>query len=188
MRQRKILKTLGYTGLISIMLLGQSTGVFARPAPKNRPVSHHSREIKQLPRNSSRIVVDGHRYHYNRGRFYRPHDSGYIMVSAPIGAIIIRLPWWHKKVIVKGKTYYRYGGVYYTRCPQGYMVVPDPTACCAASTTTTVNETVTVYIPNANGSYTAVMLERSANGYIGPQKEFYPEHPTVDQLAVLYGK
>jgi len=72
-----------------------------------------------------------------------------------------------------------------------YVVVP------AASTTTFVvpspgavelsNEAI-IYIPNTDGSYTQVKLSKSGNGYIGPQREYYPEHPTVNQLKALYGK
>jgi len=47
---------------------------------------------------------------------------------------------------------------------------------------------VTVNIPTNNGGYTPVMIQRSGNGFIGPQGEFYPEFPNVSQLKVLYGK
>lgn len=49
-------------------------------------------------------------------------------------------------------------------------------------------ETVVINIPNSNGSYTQVTLRKSGSGYIGPQGEYYPEHPTVEQLKALYGK
>jgi hypothetical protein len=46
----------------------------------------------------------------------------------------------------------------------------------------------TVNIPNDHGSYTAVIIKRSGNGYVGPQGEYYPDFPTVAQLKVMYGK
>jgi len=46
----------------------------------------------------------------------------------------------------------------------------------------------TVNIPNDHGGYTAVVIKRSANGFIGPQGEYYPEFPKVFQLKVMYGK
>ena len=52
----------------------------------------------------------------------------------------------------------------------------------------TYDNTFVVNIPNSNGSYTAVILRKSGDGYIGPQGEYYPEHPTVDRLRVLYGR
>jgi hypothetical protein len=49
-------------------------------------------------------------------------------------------------------------------------------------------EALTVNVPNTNGSYTPVTLIKQKDGYIGPQGEYYPGHPTVTQLRVLYGK
>jgi hypothetical protein len=46
----------------------------------------------------------------------------------------------------------------------------------------------TVNIPNKNGGYTAVIIKRSGNGYVGPQGEYYPQFPKVSQLQVMYGK
>jgi hypothetical protein len=48
-------------------------------------------------------------------------------------------------------------------------------------------ETVTINIPNSNGSYTSVTLVKNNNGYTGPQGEYYPGRPTVEQLKALYG-
>ncbi len=49
-------------------------------------------------------------------------------------------------------------------------------------------DTVTVNVPNSNGGYTAVVLKRSGNGWVGPQGEFYPDVPTTAQLQAMYGK
>ncbi len=38
------------------------------------------------------------------------------------------------------------------------------------------------------GGYTAITLKKWGNGFIGPQGEYYSEHPTVEQLKTLYGK
>jgi len=46
----------------------------------------------------------------------------------------------------------------------------------------------TVNVPNSSGGYTAVLIKRSGNGYIGPQGEFYPEFPKVSLLKLMYGK
>ena len=45
-----------------------------------------------------------------------------------------------------------------------------------------------INIPNNNGSYTAITLIKRGNGYVGPQGEFYPGKPTVEQLRALYGR
>ena len=72
-----------------------------------------------------------------------------------------------------------------------YVVVPSSTNTVvvpSATPTETSNAMITINIPNSNGSYTQVVLRKSGKGYIGPQGEYYPENPSVEQLKVLYGK
>lgn len=54
--------------------------------------------------------------------------------------------------------------------------------------TTYSGDTATVNVPNSNGGYTAVVLKRSGNGYVGPQGEYYDQVPTTAQLQAMYGK
>ncbi len=54
--------------------------------------------------------------------------------------------------------------------------------------TTYSGDTVTVNVPNSNGGYTAVVLKRSGNGYIGPQGEYYDQVPSTEQLQAMYGR
>lgn len=69
------------------------------------------------------------------------------------------------------------------------MVIRDPNGTSRVRRTTSRNEdALTINIPNADGGYTPVTLNRSKNGYTGPQGEFYPDHPTVEQLRILYGE
>ncbi len=144
------------------------------------------------------IVIVGHeRYHYRNGRFYRPGWFGFkfIVATPPIGAIVTIIPFGHRTVIVAGVTYYYYDRVYYRPCPSGYIVVPPPVANAnivsvsgAAPPQTLSGEIVIINVPNSNGSYTPVKLVKHNNGYIGPQGEYYPGHPSVDQLRALYGR
>ena len=46
----------------------------------------------------------------------------------------------------------------------------------------------TVNIANAQGGYTAVIIKRSGNGFVGPQGEYYAEFPKVSQLQAMYSK
>ncbi|MBF0504523.1 MAG: hypothetical protein HQL14_05395 [Candidatus Omnitrophica bacterium] len=48
-------------------------------------------------------------------------------------------------------------------------------------------DSVTVNVPNSNGSYTAVVLKRTGNGFVGPQGEFYTQVPSTQQLKLMYG-
>jgi hypothetical protein len=50
-----------------------------------------------------------------------------------------------------------------------------------------VGDSVTLYVPNSKGRFTAVTLIKRANGYSGPQGEFYPNNPTIAQLRAIYG-
>ncbi|HMD69521.1 MAG TPA: DUF6515 family protein, partial [Chitinivibrionales bacterium] len=112
-------------------------------------------------------------------------------------------------IVIEGVPYYYYSGIYYT--PDGDQLVavappvtsvvaaaPAPSAPAAVASATsntpaTINakpaqqpgDAITVNVPNTKGGYTAVMLVKSDKGYIGPQGELYPDHPTVDQLKVL---
>lgn len=54
--------------------------------------------------------------------------------------------------------------------------------------TTYSGDTVTVNVPNVNGGYTAVVLRRSGNGYVGPQGEYYDQVPSTAQLQAMYGR
>ena len=47
--------------------------------------------------------------------------------------------------------------------------------------------TVTMMVPNSNGSYTGVPLRRYGNAYIGPRGEYYNVLPGDAQLRSLYG-
>jgi hypothetical protein len=66
------------------------------------------------------------------------------------------------------------------------IVVAQPAPVVAS--TTYSGDTVTVNVPNTNGGYTAVVLKRSGNGYVGPQGEYYDQIPATAQLQAMYGK
>ena len=65
---------------------------------------------------------------------------------------------------------------------------PAPVVVSQAPTTTYSGDTVTMNVPNSSGGYTAVVLKRSGNGYVGPQGEYYDQVPTTAQLQAMYGK
>jgi hypothetical protein len=47
--------------------------------------------------------------------------------------------------------------------------------------------TTVVNVTNTNGSTTPVVLHKSANQWLGPRGELYPNLPTPDQLRPVYG-
>ena len=98
-------------------------------------------------------------------------------------------------VVVDGIGYYYFNGYYLRPCPSGYMVVtppevappPAPEPKVASEPGPASDNAITINIPNSKGGFTSVKLVKSKDGYKGPQGEFYPDHPTVDELRVLYG-
>lgn len=156
------------------------------------------------PARNDRRWVDGSRHYYRNGRWYRHGWFGFdIVVSAlTIGALIDSLPPKHNMVVAGGVPYYYYDNYYYRPCPSGgYVVVPAPVTASPvvimpeASPVSAVpithyqaQDTFTINIPNIRGGYTAVTLRRTGSGFVGPQGEYYPDTPTVQQLKLLYGK
>ena len=142
--------------------------------------------------------VGFHGYGWSRG-FHHSHFWGGFYIG----------PVWYPgpTIVISGVPYYYYSGEYYT--PSGDVLVaatppvaepnvaPAPSTPSAEATTAPAKvepwatqpsgETVTVNVPNAGGGYTPVKLVKVDKGYIGPQGEFYKDHPTIAQLKVFYG-
>ena len=136
------------------------------------------------------VVKVGHeRYNYHDGRFFRPGWFGFEFAIAlpPAGVVVSTLPFGYRTIAVNGMSYYYYQGVYYKHCPLGYIVVPEPVIT-VAQPQSLPGEKITINVANSNGSYTPVTLVKRNNGYVGPQGEYYPGNPTIDQLKALYGK
>jgi len=139
------------------------------------------------------------RYYYRGDRWYRHGWLGFdIAVSAlALGALVDSLPPRRTTVIINNTPYYYCDNIYYRPYEYGGYVVVQPPAVIQpivvnstpmAPSQVQLPDTLTVNIPNSRGGYTTVMMRRSGNGFVGPQGEYYPEHPTVEQLKILYGK
>jgi len=164
-----------------LVLIVPTTDAFARGRGQSRP----------MPSRYENVRVDHQRYYYRGGRFYRPgfFGFGFFLVRPPIGVIIRILPAGYRTIVVSGVPYYNYEDIYYRPCPFGYEVVPAPVVIpnMVMPPKNLAGETVTINLPNANGSFTSVTLVKRGNGYVGPQGEYYSGHPTVDELRTLYG-
>jgi hypothetical protein len=144
-----------------------------------------------VPLNSISIGFGGGKYYYGAGLFYRPYQHKYIVVPPPAGVVVYSIPPQYNQVIIDGVIYYTYNGVYYTRVPQGFQVVQPPSVVVEAATVSTSfslneEEVFTVNIPLPTGGYKPVVIKRDGEGFQGPQGEFYPEFPKVEQLKVMY--
>jgi hypothetical protein len=175
MAKRPLAGKLGLVLLTSFILMMPGQEALAREDHGRNHGEHHE------------VVVSKHkRYHYRDGRFYWPtfFNFGLFVVQPPFGAVVTVLPARHKTLVFGGLTYYHYDNTYYRACPSGYMVVPAPVPYPNVSPGA---ERITINVPNARGGYTPVVLTRYGDGYLGPQGEYYPDHPTVEQLKALYG-
>ncbi|MBF0522188.1 MAG: hypothetical protein HQL24_03925 [Candidatus Omnitrophica bacterium] len=199
----KLLRKWGMIGsLLLLIFLSQVTSANARPGARDhdeRYFYHHRYPFghaeRVLPRGGISITFGGGRFFYSAGIFYRQHSSGYIVVPAPVGAVVYDVPAGYHRVIIDGVTYFTYDGIYYQKVFGGYRVVEVPEPVVVEPTTVVSNspvekspDTFTVNIPNSTGGYTAVTLKVSGKGFIGPQGEFYPEFPKVEQLRTMYVK
>jgi hypothetical protein len=173
-----------------------------------RDMGNRGRDIGARGREVARpyeVVAFGRdRYRYHDGKFFRLGWFGFefALLTPPIGAIVTTIPAGHRTILVSGVNYYYYNNIYYTTYPGGYIVVSEPVIPAPVVVRNTpavqvvpvvlqpqnTGVTVTINVPNSNGSYTPVTLVKKDNGYIGPQGEYYSGNPTVEQLRALYGK
>ncbi len=192
MKKRVISKKFWLGVVMSLTFIICSTNAFAggwsRDSRENNSRGSSVRDRDDRSRSREVVTVGHQRYNYHDGRFFWPGWFGFEIVLSrpPIGAIVSILPFGHRTVVARGATYYYYDNIYYQTCPAGYIVVPQPQV--VSVTAVASSNTITINVPNSNGSYTSVTLVKRDNGYLGPQGEYYPDHPTVDQLKALYGK
>lgn len=205
-----------YIGIVILaVLMFQSLPAFAyhdggRRGDYRRGYGHgdhrwgHGHVVRRLPARHRTIYWSGISYLFGDGLFYRHSPAGYIIVEPPVGAIVPILPDGYTRVTVERTPRYYYEDTYYAVAPKGGYVVVAPPASVPASQLLPVQEkwldretktdsigaidSYDIYIPNKNGSFILVTLKKVEKGFIGPQGEFYPEHPTVEQLKTLYGK
>ena len=118
---------------------------------------------------------DGQRHHYSNRVFY-PQNS----ISFAIGGV---------KFLLSDGAFYRNNIVRYTVVtpPRETVVVSAPVTIIKAQDMRLSN-TVEITFPNSDGTFTTVVLEKTAQGYLGPQGEYYFGKPSVEQLRVLYGR
>jgi hypothetical protein len=81
------------------------------------------RVVHRIPSHHAVILHGRDRFHYYEGRFYRPWNSGFILVRPPVGLVVFSLPFGSRVVVSAGITYHVFGDVYYRRVLTGYEVV-----------------------------------------------------------------
>lgn len=81
--------------------------------------------IDVLPHGYVSVVVGSMPYYYHHGVFYRPYRRGYVVVPAPIGAVIMFSPP-GVVVMVENDPFHYYRGVFYAPRGGRYVVVRPP--------------------------------------------------------------
>jgi hypothetical protein len=185
--------------LLGVLGLAQAKDSFAQP-PRSRPDHHAGPSFhnspprpyyhRDLPRGCMPLRVADMLFYYLEGTYYRETPSGYVIVSAPRGAMIPLLPERNKVIVYDNTDYYYYNSAYYVKQPSGYAVVTPPPSVVSsnAPAVEAPEKTIVVTVPNPNGSYMPVTLQKYSDGYVGPNGEFYPDYPTIDQLKTMYSK
>ncbi len=138
------------------------------------------------------LAAPAQAYEHGRGRHHRPY---YVKDHYPSsGQVVVRFPNSVISVVIGGRKYDYCDGVFYRKHGPRYVVVAPPREIIVADTrdhgrdADDVQGVFTVHIPNSGGGYTTVIVKRSGDGFVGPQGEFYPEFPKVEQLKVMYAK
>lgn len=155
----------------------------------------YGRAVVTLPGGFINVVFGGRRYYYCDGVYYNRRLNDYVVVRPPRGVVISLISGYKERVVVNGTVYYVSNGVYYLPVRNGYQVVEAPANVVQAVSNDhdpidnyADSSAITVNIPNHHGGYTAVVIKKSGDGFIGPQGEFYSEFPKVDQLKVMYAQ
>lgn len=144
--------------------------------------------IPVLPDGYTVVYVNGLPYYYYASTYYTVAPSGgYVVVSPAVETTTT-------VVTTPATTVVTTPATTTTTVPAAtQQTTSTPVATPAATTTapaatTTESDTFDVQIPNGNGSFTLVRLIRTKDGFLGPQGEFYPDHPTIEQLKARYVK
>lgn len=91
-----------------------------------KPYYKSGHQIHRLPKGYSRAYLNAKEYFFFEGFFYLPSNLGYVVVNAPIGAVISTLPRLHHILHWRNKPYFVVGNTFYRHHPKGYIVVEDP--------------------------------------------------------------
>jgi len=96
-------------------------------ASRRAPRSHYYRkpghEVSSLPCGHRKVSVKGEEYHYCRGVFFRGIPSGFVVVTAPGGAVVDELPVGHTVVSPREKELYYFFGTFFAEVPGGFEIV-----------------------------------------------------------------
>ena len=117
MRTGQHLRVLTVVGLALSLLGAGASDVLARKYHRD-PVRHHpyyGKRVSLPDLIAKSILIGGLEYYYQHGYFYKRGPGGYVIVDAPLGAVVEAIPSRHKVIIINGKTYYYYNDIYFVK-------------------------------------------------------------------------
>ena len=95
----------------------------SRRAPRSYYYRKPGHELSSLPFGHRKVSVKGDEYHYCRGVFFRGTPSGFVVVTAPGGAVVDELPDGHTVVSPVEEDLYYFFGTFFAKVPGGFEVV-----------------------------------------------------------------
>lgn len=98
------------------------------PHYKYQKMPHWGYTYRAAPKRAYVVRHRGVGYYFDRGVFYRPVGTKYVIAPAPIGVRVRVLPPEHVRVIVNGRIFYYYYGTYYVKAPTNneFVTVAPP--------------------------------------------------------------
>lgn len=161
----------------------------------------------KIGKNSQKYKYNNKSFFYQNGSYYSPvNNNEAILVNPPYGMNVSYIPRGHMKYQANGQEYFIYNNVSYVESPNGgYTIVETPpTAPKMHKQQGLVNsdpannkyneyqyksaKDLAVQIPNGDGTFTTVPIEKTDKGYKGPQGEEYENFPSINDLKDRYGQ
>ncbi|OGW79251.1 MAG: hypothetical protein A3G33_00175 [Omnitrophica bacterium RIFCSPLOWO2_12_FULL_44_17] len=172
-------------GYISLMVAGLTylycEGLFYRYTPVGYVIVQPPMGalVPGLPPGYTMIIENGVPYYVYGYTYYAPAPGGYVVAAAP-PAVSVPIMMVAPPV----------APVVPAAAPVPAQLVQMNVSNATATEIKEKNnkDVFDIYIPNGNGSYTLVTLRKTEKGFLGPQGEFYSDHPTVEQLRERYAK
>lgn len=150
----------------------------------------HGTVVTYLPPERTVVYIAGTPYYYYAGTYFAVvHNGAYVVVNPP-SAIVQPVPSTTVVVQQQGSSTASVSATAQT----AQKGVSQPAVQAAAdqdqekSSSSAVSDSskYDVYLNNGNGTFTVVPLVKTASGFLGPQGEFYQDHPTLEQLTERY--
>lgn len=86
----------------------------------------HGSIVRGIPHGSLELSHRWNQFFFHEGRFFSRHHDGFIVVAAPIGVIVPRLPDTILRIDIGGVPFYSADGNFYRRTDDGFIAVEAP--------------------------------------------------------------